>query len=99
MLNGSSCQERSPAKGVWQKSDKKVTEASETVTEKWPEVKKSDETRCADLLMWQPEMCFQEWPYPCVPPCVAKTCVVRPVFARVAGELGAADPRMSWKGR
>ena len=27
-----------------------------------------------------------------VPPCAAKTCAVRPVFARVVGELRAADP-------
>ena len=27
-----------------------------------------------------------------VPPCVVKTCAVRPVFARVVGELRAADP-------
>ena len=27
-----------------------------------------------------------------VPPCAVKTCVVRPVFARVGGELRAADP-------
>ena len=27
-----------------------------------------------------------------VPPCAVKTCAVRPVFARVAGELRAADP-------
>ena len=27
-----------------------------------------------------------------VPPCAVKTCAVRPVFARVVGELGAADP-------
>ena len=26
------------------------------------------------------------------PPCAVKTCVVRPVFARVVGELRAADP-------
>ena len=26
------------------------------------------------------------------PPCVSKSCAVRPVFARVAGELWAADP-------
>ena len=29
-----------------------------------------------------------------VPPRVAKTCVVHPVFAQVVGELGAADPRI-----
>ena len=28
----------------------------------------------------------------CVPPCAAKTYVVRPVFARVVRELWAADP-------
>ena len=33
-----------------------------------------------------------------VPPCVAKTCALRPVFARVALELGAADPRICSKG-
>ena len=27
-----------------------------------------------------------------VPPCAVKTCAVRPVFARVVGELQAADP-------
>ena len=27
-----------------------------------------------------------------VPPCAVKACAVRPVFARVAGELRAADP-------
>ena len=27
-----------------------------------------------------------------VPPCAVKTCAVRPVFARVVGELRAADP-------
>ena len=27
-----------------------------------------------------------------VPPCAVKTCAVRPVFTRVAGELRAADP-------
>ena len=27
-----------------------------------------------------------------------KTCAVRPVFARVAGELGVADPRLCSKG-
>ena len=27
-----------------------------------------------------------------MPPCAVKTCAVRPVFARVAGELRAADP-------
>ena len=32
-----------------------------------------------------------------MPPCVAKTCAVRPVFARVAGELRAADPRIRSK--
>ena len=34
----------------------------------------------------------------CVPTCVAKTCAAHPVFARVAGELGAADPRIYSKG-
>ena len=34
----------------------------------------------------------------CVPPCVAKTCVVRPVLAWVAGERGAADPVICSKG-
>ena len=28
----------------------------------------------------------------CVPLCVTKTCVERPVFAQMVGELGAADP-------
>ena len=27
-----------------------------------------------------------------MPPCAVKTCAVRPVFARVVGELRAADP-------
>ena len=27
-----------------------------------------------------------------VPPCAVKTCAVRPVFARVVGELRAVDP-------
>ena len=27
-----------------------------------------------------------------VPPCAVKTCAVRPVFARVGGELRTADP-------
>ena len=35
----------------------------------------------------------------CVPPCVAKTCAVRPVFARVVGELGAVDPRLARRAR
>ena len=30
--------------------------------------------------------------------CVTKACAVRPVFADVAGELGAADPRSCLKG-
>ena len=30
--------------------------------------------------------------YQRVPPCAVKTCAVRPVFARVVGELRAADP-------
>ena len=29
-------------------------------------------------------------------PCAAKTCAVRPVFARVVGELQAADPSKSF---
>ena len=28
-----------------------------------------------------------------VPPCAPKTCAARPIFARVVGELPAADPR------
>ena len=35
----------------------------------------------------------------CVTPCAAKTCAVRPVFGRVVGKLGAADPRICPKGR
>ena len=31
-------------------------------------------------------------------PCVAKICAEPPVFARVVGELGAADPRIYSKG-
>ena len=34
----------------------------------------------------------------CVPPCVAKTCAMRPVFAQVVRDLGAADPRIYSKG-
>ena len=34
----------------------------------------------------------------CVPYCVEKTCAVRPVFARAAGQLGAADARTCSKG-
>ena len=32
-----------------------------------------------------------------VPPCVARTYAVRNLFAHVAGELGAGDPRMCSK--
>ena len=35
----------------------------------------------------------------CVTPCAAETCAVRPVFGRVVGKLGAADPRIYPKGR
>ena len=31
----------------------------------------------------------------CVTPCAAKTCAVRPVFGRVVGKLGAADPKFT----
>ena len=34
----------------------------------------------------------------CVAPCAAKTCAVRPVFGRVIGKLGAADPKICSKG-
>ena len=34
---------------------------------------------------------------PSVSPCVAKTCVVRPVYARVVVELGAAEPSIGSK--
>ena len=33
----------------------------------------------------------------CVTPCAAKTCAVRPVFARMVGKLGAADPKICLK--
>ena len=32
------------------------------------------------------------------PACVSKTCAVRPAFAGVIGELGAADPSICSKG-
>ena len=38
-------------------------------------------------------------PFGCVTPCAAKTCAVRPVFRRVVGKLGAADPGICSKGR
>ena len=39
------------------------------------------------------------WPwFRCVPPRATKTCAVCPVFARVVGKLGAADPRICSKG-
>ena len=30
----------------------------------------------------------------CVPPSVAKSCSVHPIFKKMAGELGTADPRI-----
>ena len=42
-LKGSPCRKRSPAKRVWQKSDEKVTEASEKVTRKWPKEPENEE--------------------------------------------------------
>ena len=58
--------------------------------------KQISETFAADSL-WT----LSDWAFPscvrclsrCVPACVAKTCAERPVFARVAGERRAADPR------
>ena len=34
-----------------------------------------------------------------MPPCAVKTCAVRPVFARVVGELRAADPKQCPRAR
>ena len=61
----SPCRKRSPAKGVRQKESgnkvtKKVTEASEKVTEKSPETEKSDRTPFADLLLRHPENYFRK---------------------------------------
>ena len=52
--NESPCRKRSPAKGVWQKSDEKsdksVRKSDQKVTESVPKTKKSDRTPFADLL-------------------------------------------------
>ena len=58
--NFSPCRKRSPAKGVWQKSDE-ISDRS--IRKKWPrgdrnspETKKSDRTPFADLLLRHPEL-------------------------------------------
>ena len=51
--------QRSPAKGVWQKSDEKsdksVRKSDRKVTERVPKTKKSDRTPFADLLLRHPD--------------------------------------------
>ena len=59
----SPCRKRSPAKGVWQKSDKQksdksVRKSDRKVTESVPKTKKSDRTPFAALLLRHPEKKF-----------------------------------------
>ena len=55
----SPCRKRSPAKGVWQKSDEKsdrsVRKSDRKVTESVPKTKKSDRTPFAALLLRHPD--------------------------------------------
>ena len=55
----SPCRKRSPAKGVWQKSDEKsdrsIRKSDRKVTESVPKTKKSDRTPFAALLLRHPE--------------------------------------------
>ena len=51
----SPCRKRSPAKGVWQKSDEKSVRSIRKVTESVPKTKKSDRTSFAALLLRHPE--------------------------------------------
>ena len=54
------CRKRSPAKGVWQKSheksDRRIRQGDQKVTERVPKTKKSDRTPFADLSLWHPEI-------------------------------------------
>ena len=60
----SPCRKRSPAKGVWQKSDEKsdksVRKSDRKVTESVPKTKKSDRTPFAALLLRHPDPRFHQ---------------------------------------
>ena len=55
----SPCRKRSPAKGVWQKSDEKsdrsIRKSDRKVTKSVPKTKKSDRTPFAALLLRRPD--------------------------------------------
>ena len=63
IIKGSTpCRKRTPAKGVWQKGDKretKIRKSDPKVTERVPKTKKSDRPPFADLLLRHPEFWIQ----------------------------------------
>ena len=50
----------SPAKGGWQKSDRRIRKSDQKVTERVPKTKKSDRTPFADLLLRHPKFSFHK---------------------------------------
>ena len=66
---------------------KKASEHCKTNMNLTPRCSSRCPFRCAVHCGYLTWTCYRR-----VPPCAVKTCAVRPVFARVVGELRAADP-------